>query len=102
MGYMAIVAKSEILLLAIGFIFVLETVSVILQVGSYKPRKKRVFLMAPIHHHFEQKRMEENKIIVRFWIIAFMTNLIALLTLKSDKRVNMIIDNREIKSFRKR
>ena len=82
MGYMAIVAKSELLLLAIGFIFVLETVSVILQVGSYKLRKKRVFLMAPIHHHFEQKGWKENKIIVRFWIISFMTNLIALLSLK--------------------
>ncbi|GGD44829.1 phospho-N-acetylmuramoyl-pentapeptide-transferase [Malaciobacter pacificus] len=82
MGYMAIVAKSELLLLAIGFIFVLETVSVILQVGSYKLRQKRVFLMAPIHHHFEQKGWKENKIIVRFWIIAFMTNLFALLSLK--------------------
>ncbi|MDC0933788.1 phospho-N-acetylmuramoyl-pentapeptide-transferase [Arcobacteraceae bacterium] len=82
MGYMAIVAKSEILLLAIGFIFVLEAVSVILQVGSFKYRKKRVFLMAPIHHHFEQKGWTENKIIVRFWIIAFMTNLIALASLK--------------------
>jgi phospho-N-acetylmuramoyl-pentapeptide-transferase len=82
MGYMAIVAKSEILLLSIGFIFVLEAVSVILQVGSFKYRKKRVFLMAPIHHHFEQKGWTENKIIVRFWIIAFMTNLIALASLK--------------------
>ncbi|MCG3658391.1 phospho-N-acetylmuramoyl-pentapeptide-transferase [Aliarcobacter butzleri] len=82
MGYLAIVAKSEILLLAIGFIFVWETVSVILQVGSYKLRQKRVFLMAPIHHHFEQKGWKENKIIVRFWIIAFMSNLIALLSLK--------------------
>ena len=82
MGFMAIVAKSELLLLAIGFIFVLETVSVILQVGSYKLRQKRVFLMAPIHHHFEQKGWKENKIIVRFWIISFMTNLIALLSLK--------------------
>lgn len=81
-GYLAIVAKSEILLLAIGFIFVLETVSVILQVGSYKLRQKRVFLMAPIHHHFEQKGWKENKIIVRFWIISFMTNLLALLSLK--------------------
>ena len=81
-GYMAIVAKSEILLLAIGFIFVLETVSVILQVGSYKLRQKRVFLMAPIHHHFEQKGWKENKIIVRFWIISFMTNLLALMSLK--------------------
>lgn len=82
MGYMAIVAKSEILLIAIGFIFVIEAVSVILQVGSFKYRKKRVFLMAPIHHHFEQKGWLENKIIVRFWIIAFMTNLIALASLK--------------------
>lgn len=82
MGYMAIVGKSELLLLAIGFIFVLETVSVILQVGSYKLRQKRVFLMAPIHHHFEQKGWKENKIIVRFWIISFMTNLLALLSLK--------------------
>ena len=82
MGYMAIVAKSEILLIAIGFIFVIEAVSVILQVGSFKYRKKRVFLMAPIHHHFEQKGWVENKIIVRFWIISFMTNLIALASLK--------------------
>lgn len=82
MGYMAIVGKSEILLILIGFIFVLETVSVILQVGSYKLRQKRVFLMAPIHHHFEQKGWKENKIIVRFWIISFMTNLLALMSLK--------------------
>ncbi len=81
-GYMAIVAKSEILLILIGFIFVLEAVSVILQVGSYKYRQKRVFLMAPIHHHFEQKGWMENKIIVRFWIIAFMTNLLAVASLK--------------------
>jgi len=82
LGYLAIVAKSEILLIAIGFIFVLEAVSVILQVGSFKYRKKRVFLMAPIHHHFEQKGWMENKIIVRFWIIAFMSNIIALASLK--------------------
>lgn len=81
-GYLAIVAKSEILLFLIGFIFVLEAVSVILQVGSFKYRKKRVFLMAPIHHHFEQKGWVENKIIIRFWIIAFMTNLLALASLK--------------------
>ncbi|MEA3384722.1 MAG: phospho-N-acetylmuramoyl-pentapeptide-transferase [Campylobacterota bacterium] len=82
LGYMAIVAKSEVLLILIGFIFVIEAVSVILQVGSFKYRKKRVFLMAPIHHHFEQKGWIENKIIVRFWIIAFMTNLLALASLK--------------------
>lgn len=82
LGYLAIISKSEILLLLIGFIFVIETLSVILQVGSYKLRKKRVFLMAPIHHHFEMKQWAENKIIVRFWIIAIISNLIALMTLK--------------------
>ena len=82
MGYMAIVGKSELLLIIIGFIFVIETVSVILQVGSFKLRQKRIFLMAPIHHHFEQKGWKENKIIVRFWIISFMANLIALMSLK--------------------
>jgi phospho-N-acetylmuramoyl-pentapeptide-transferase len=82
LGYLAIISKSEILLLLIGSIFVIETVSVILQVSSYKFRKKRVFLMAPIHHHFEMKKWAENKIIVRFWIIAILSNLIALITLK--------------------
>ena len=81
-GYMGIISKSEFLLLLIGFIFVVETISVILQVGSYKLRKKRVFLMAPIHHHFEMKQWAENKIIVRFWIIAMLSNLLALITLK--------------------
>ena len=82
LAYLAIISKSEILLLLIGFIFVVETVSVILQVGSYKLRGKRVFLMAPIHHHFEMKNWAENKIIVRFWIIAMLSNLLALITLK--------------------
>jgi len=82
MGYLAIVGKSEILLVAIGFLFVMETLSVILQVGSFRLRQKRVFLMAPIHHHFEEKGWHENKVIIRFWIIAFMSNLLAILTLK--------------------
>ena len=82
LGYMAILGKSEILLILIGAIFVIETVSVIAQVGSYKLRGKRIFLMAPIHHHFEMKQWAENKIIVRFWIIAFIANLLALITLK--------------------
>ena len=81
-AYMAIIGKSEILLILIGLIFVIETVSVILQVGSYKLRKKRVFLMAPIHHHFEMKQWAENKIIVRFWIISLLSNIFALITLK--------------------
>lgn len=82
LGYLAIISKSEILLLLIGSIFVIETLSVILQVGSYKLRKKRVFLMAPIHHHFEMKNWAESKIIVRFWIIAVLSNILALITLK--------------------
>ncbi|MDP1784191.1 MAG: phospho-N-acetylmuramoyl-pentapeptide-transferase [Sulfuricurvum sp.] len=81
-AYMAIISKSEILLILIGLIFVIETISVIVQVGSFKLRKKRVFLMAPIHHHFELKQWAENKIIVRFWIIALLSNILAIITLK--------------------
>lgn len=82
LGYLAIISKNEILLILIGSIFVIETVSVILQVGSYKTRKKRIFAMAPLHHHFEIKGWAENKIIVRFWIIALISNLIAIATIK--------------------
>lgn len=81
-AYMAIIGKSEVLLILIGLIFVIETVSVMLQVGSFKLRQKRVFLMAPIHHHFEMKNWAENKIIVRFWIISILSNLVALISLK--------------------
>jgi len=81
-AYLAILGKSEVLLLLIGFIFVVETLSVILQVGSYKLREKRIFRMAPIHHHFELKGWAENKIIVRFWMIAFITNILALISFK--------------------
>jgi len=82
LGYMAILGKSEVLLILIGIIFVIETLSVILQVGSYKLRQKRIFLMAPIHHHFEMKGWRESKIIVRFWMVAMLANLLALITLK--------------------
>ena len=82
LGYLAIISKSEILLLLIGSIFVIETLSVIMQVASFKLRGKRIFLMAPIHHHFEMLKWSENKIIVRFWIIAILSNLIALMSLK--------------------
>ncbi len=81
-GYMAIISKNELLLFMVGFVFVIETVSVILQVGSFRTRKKRIFLMAPIHHHFEIKGWAENKIIVRFWILALLSNIIALTALK--------------------
>jgi len=82
LAYLAILGKSEVLLILIGIIFVIETISVILQVGSFKLRGKRIFKMAPIHHHFELKEWAENKIIVRFWMIAFIANLLALISFK--------------------
>ncbi|RKV98546.1 phospho-N-acetylmuramoyl-pentapeptide-transferase [uncultured Campylobacter sp.] len=82
LGYCAVITKNEILLIMIGFVFVIETLSVILQVGSFKIFKRRIFLMAPIHHHFELKGWVENKIIIRFWIIALIANIIALTSLK--------------------
>ncbi|MBR8465258.1 phospho-N-acetylmuramoyl-pentapeptide-transferase [Campylobacter sp. faydin G-140] len=81
-GLMGIMTKNEFLLILIGFVFVVETLSVILQVGSFKIFKKRIFLMAPIHHHFEIKGWVENKIIVRFWVVALLSNLIALVAIK--------------------
>jgi len=81
-GFLAIMAKSELLLVFIAFVFIMETVSVILQVGSYKTRGKRVFKMAPIHHHFEMLGWKENKITIRFWIMALIANLIAILSIK--------------------
>jgi len=82
LAYLAILGKSEILMLLIGLIFVIETLSVILQVASFKLRGERIFLMAPIHHHFELKKWAENKIIVRFWMIALIANILAIITLK--------------------
>ena len=79
---MAVLCKHEILLALIGGIFVLEAVSVILQVASFKLTGKRIFAMAPIHHHYEKKGWSEPKIIVRFWIISIMLALVALSTLK--------------------
>ncbi len=81
-GTVAIIIRQELLLPFIGGIFVLETVSVILQVGSYKLRKKRIFKMAPLHHHFEQLGWHESKVIARFWIGALVFALFALTTLK--------------------
>ncbi len=82
LAYLAILGKSEILMLLIGLIFVIETLSVILQVASFKLRGERIFLMAPIHHHFELKKWAENKIIVRFWMISLVANILAIITLK--------------------
>ncbi len=82
LGTIAVITKEEILLVIVGGIFVIEVLSVIIQVISYKLRKKRVFRMAPIHHHFELKGWAEPKIIVRFWIIGIILGLIAISTLK--------------------
>jgi phospho-N-acetylmuramoyl-pentapeptide-transferase len=81
-GTVAIVIRQELLLPFIGGVFILEALSVILQVGSYKLRKKRIFKMAPLHHHFEQLGWSESKVIVRFWIAALVFALFALTTLK--------------------
>jgi phospho-N-acetylmuramoyl-pentapeptide-transferase len=78
----AVLIKQEILLIFVGGIFVLEAVSVILQVASYKTRRKRIFKMAPLHHHFEALGWQESKIIVRFWIAGLILALMALTTLK--------------------
>jgi phospho-N-acetylmuramoyl-pentapeptide-transferase len=82
MGVVAILIKQELLLPFIGGVFVMEALSVILQVGSYKLRGKRIFKMAPIHHHFEALGWKESKIIVRFWIAGLVLALFALTTLK--------------------
>lgn len=82
LGVLAVLIKQEILLLFIGGVFVLEALSVILQVASYKLRRKRIFKMAPLHHHFEALGWQESKIIVRFWIAGLVLALFALTTLK--------------------
>jgi phospho-N-acetylmuramoyl-pentapeptide-transferase len=82
LGVIAVIIKQEILLFFVGGIFVIEALSVILQVGSFKLRGKRIFRMAPIHHHFELMGWSESKVIVRFWIAALVFALFALTTLK--------------------
>ncbi|HEU4838635.1 MAG TPA: phospho-N-acetylmuramoyl-pentapeptide-transferase [Micavibrio sp.] len=82
LGAVAMVVKHEIVLFVIGGLFVLETMSVIIQVASFKLTGKRVFAMAPLHHHFEKKGWSEPKIVIRFWIIAVILALVGLATLK--------------------
>lgn len=81
-GTVALIVKQEILLLLVGGVFVLEALSVMIQVISFKTTGKRVFRMAPIHHHFELKGWVEPKVIVRFWIISIVLAILALTTLK--------------------
>jgi phospho-N-acetylmuramoyl-pentapeptide-transferase len=77
-----VLTKNEFLFVIVGGVFVLEAVSVILQVASYKTRKKRIFRMAPIHHHFELAGWPETKVIVRFWIVSLVLAILALASLK--------------------
>ena len=81
-GTISVITKHEITLVIIGGIFVMEALSVIIQVASFKLTGKRVFKMAPIHHHFEQKGWSESTIVIRFWIISIILAIIGLATLK--------------------
>jgi phospho-N-acetylmuramoyl-pentapeptide-transferase len=82
LGTLAVITKHEIVLAVVGGIFVIETLSVVFQVASFKLTGKRIFRMAPIHHHFELKGWHESKVIVRFWIVGIMLALLSLATLK--------------------
>ncbi|MBR5130619.1 MAG: phospho-N-acetylmuramoyl-pentapeptide-transferase [Alphaproteobacteria bacterium] len=82
LGALSVATKHEIVLAIAGGVFVMEAVSDIIQVGSYKLRKKRVFLMAPIHHHFEKKGWHETQVVTRFWILSILLAILALATLK--------------------
>jgi len=82
LGTVAVIIRQEFVLVIMGGLFVMEAISVMLQVGWYKKTKKRIFLMAPIHHHYEQKGWKETQVVVRFWIITIVLVLIGLSTLK--------------------
>ena len=81
-GVLSLLIKKELLIFIVGGVFVMEALSVILQVFSYKLFKKRVFKMAPLHHHFELKGWTETQVVVRFWILGGLFSLIGLITLK--------------------
>src|SRR3546814_6644786 len=89
LGSMAVVTRHEIVLAIVGGLFVLEAVSVIVQVISYKTTGKRVFKMAPIHHHFEHLGWSEPTVVIRFWIISFVLALAGLATLKQIGRAHV-------------
>ncbi len=82
LGFLAVSTKNELIFLLAGGIFVIEALSVVIQVASFKLTGKRVFKMAPIHHHFEVKGWHEQKVVVRFWIVSLILALMALSTLK--------------------
>jgi phospho-N-acetylmuramoyl-pentapeptide-transferase len=81
-GMVAILIKQELVLCIVGGVFVIEAVSVILQVASFKLRGKRIFAMAPIHHHFQMKQWSETQVTIRFWILSIIFALLGVLTLK--------------------
>lgn len=82
LGTIAVMVRQEIVFAIMGGVFVMEAISVFLQIGSLKMRNKRVFLMAPLHHHYEKKGWKETKVVIRFWIITIMLVVIGLMTLK--------------------
>ena len=82
LGTIAVIVRQEVVLFIMGGVFVMETLSVMIQVASFKLTGKRVFRMAPIHHHFELKGWPEPRVIVRFWIISVILVLVGLATLK--------------------
>ena len=82
LGTVAVILRQEFVLVIMGGLFVVEALSVMLQVGWYKKTKKRIFLMAPIHHHYEQKGWKETQVVVRFWIITIVLVLVGLSSLK--------------------
>ena len=82
LGIIAVSIRQEFILILMGGVFVVETLSVIIQVASFKLTGKRIFKMAPLHHHFEHKGWPESQIVIRFWIVAFILALIGLATLK--------------------
>ena len=82
LGLIAIIVKQEFIFFVISILFVLEATSVILQVSSYKIRKKRIFLMAPLHHHFEKLGWSESKVVKTFWAISFLSALLGMMVLR--------------------
>ena len=82
LGTIAVIVRQEVVLFIMGGVFVVETLSVVLQVASFKLTGRRVFRMAPLHHHYELKGWKENQVVVRFWIITMMLVLVGLSTLK--------------------
>jgi phospho-N-acetylmuramoyl-pentapeptide-transferase len=82
LGTIAVMVRQEIVFAIMGGVFVVEAVSVFLQIGSLRMRNKRVFLMAPLHHHYEKKGWRETQVVIRFWIITIMLVVLGLMTLK--------------------